>query len=153
VVREAFASWGHHIQNQLATRFNLLIPMKIKLPATALSVRQPWAELIVRGLKTEEFRSSLTHHRGEVLIYAARAFDMDEWVRATRDRFYASRLKRMQPDDLPFGQIVGSVRIIDCAPRGTRGWVWHLGGACRFGRPFGFIGRVQPRFWKVHKLV
>jgi predicted transcriptional regulator len=38
----------------------------------ALSVRQPWAELILRGIKTIEVRSRLTKIRGCVQIYASR---------------------------------------------------------------------------------
>ena len=36
----------------------------------ALSVRQPWAELIVAGLKDVENRTWRTDYRGPVLIHA-----------------------------------------------------------------------------------
>ena len=39
----------------------------------ALSIRQPYAELILRGVKTAEFRSRRTHILGErFYIYAAK---------------------------------------------------------------------------------
>ncbi|HVC58350.1 MAG TPA: ASCH domain-containing protein [Candidatus Acidoferrales bacterium] len=51
-----------------------------------LSVKQPYADLIVKGLKTVELRSWNTNYRGELLIHASsepdkegmRRFNMDE---------------------------------------------------------------------------
>ena len=37
----------------------------------ALTIRQPWAKLILRGIKTIEVRSRLTRVRGRVYIYAS----------------------------------------------------------------------------------
>src|SRR3954466_10018261 len=42
-------------------------------PMRALSIRQPWAELILRGVKTVEYRSRPTHVVGQRFwLYAAR---------------------------------------------------------------------------------
>lgn len=38
---------------------------------TALSVRQPWADRIARGIKTIELRTWRTNYRGPLLICAA----------------------------------------------------------------------------------
>ena len=38
----------------------------------AITVRQPWAHLIVTGRKSVEHRSWRTHHRGPLLIHAAK---------------------------------------------------------------------------------
>ena len=43
----------------------------VELPTRALSIKQPWAELILRGKKTIEVRSRRTHVRGRVQIYAS----------------------------------------------------------------------------------
>ena len=40
-----------------------------------LSVRQPWAWLIVSGYKNEEMRSWETHYRGRLYIHAGKSFD------------------------------------------------------------------------------
>ena len=47
----------------------------------ALSVKQPWAALIVAGLKTIEVRRWPTGRRGRILIHAAREPDKraDVW--------------------------------------------------------------------------
>lgn len=39
----------------------------------ALSVKQPWAELIARGEKTIETRGKATRHRGPLLIVSCRS--------------------------------------------------------------------------------
>ena len=41
----------------------------------ALSIRQPWASLIVAGIKDIENRSWVTNYRGKLLIHAAQKFD------------------------------------------------------------------------------
>ena len=52
----------------------------------ALSIRQPWAELIVAGLKDIENRTWRTDYRGPVLIHAGMKIepidaDLREWVK------------------------------------------------------------------------
>lgn len=40
----------------------------------ALGVRQPWAELILRGVKTIEVRTVDTRQRGTIYLYASKKF-------------------------------------------------------------------------------
>jgi hypothetical protein len=49
--------------------------MALRRPAYALSIKQPWAALIVAGRKTVEVRKWPTTIRGPVYIHAARAVD------------------------------------------------------------------------------
>jgi len=44
-------------------------------PPVAISVKQPWAALIVAGLKTVEVRTWPTRRRGPVLIHASKVAD------------------------------------------------------------------------------
>lgn len=84
-------------------------------PSRALSVRQPYAELILRGLKKAEYRSLRTNIRERVYIYASRKPGPEKaWARAGKD-----------PGDLPTGLLVGTVEIIDCVPDGD-GHAWKL---------------------------
>jgi hypothetical protein len=46
----------------------------------ALSIHQPWAELIARGDKKFETRSWQTHHRGVILIHASKAAILEDFV-------------------------------------------------------------------------
>lgn len=45
------------------------------MPSYALSLKQPWATLLVHGLKTIEVRNWPTARRGRILIHAARVPD------------------------------------------------------------------------------
>ncbi len=73
-------------------------------PRRAISIRQPYAEQILRGLKVREYRSVRTHIRGRVYIYAS-------LHPGAKSQFEALGLG---PTDLPRGFLVGSVEIIGC---------------------------------------
>ena len=60
----------------------------------ALSIRQPWASLVARGLKTVEVRSWSTPYRGPLLICAAARRHLDE----------------------PVGVALAVVDLLDCRP-------------------------------------
>lgn len=69
-----------------------------------LTIKQPWASLIMLGLKKYEFRSWKTEYRGELLIHAGKGIDKDGM----------ERLKKYIPEDIPYEGIIGKVRLIDC---------------------------------------
>lgn len=84
-------------------------------PRRALSIRQPYAEAILRGIKQIEYRSRPTNIRERVYIYASLTpgFAEDFTDLALR------------PGDLPTGVLVGTVEIVDCV--GVDGeYDWHL---------------------------
>ncbi|MBR8838892.1 MAG: ASCH domain-containing protein [Stigonema ocellatum SAG 48.90 = DSM 106950] len=43
----------------------------------ALSVREPWASLLVHGCKNEEYRGRNTKRRGLVLIHSSLTYQID----------------------------------------------------------------------------
>lgn len=69
-----------------------------------LTIKQPWATLIMQGDKRFEFRSWPVKYRGELLIHAGK----------TIDKKSAERLKKYLPEKLPTGQILGKVKLVDC---------------------------------------
>lgn len=69
-----------------------------------LTIKQPWATLIMQGDKKFEFRSWQTHYRGELLIHAGKGIDKEA----------IKRLKKYLPEELPFGKILGKVTLVDC---------------------------------------
>ena len=77
-------------------------------PLKAISLWQPWASLIVAGLKTTETRGWTTKHRGPLIIHAAKR-PIDAFGRALCER-YASVLGE---DALPLGAVVGICQLID----------------------------------------
>jgi superfamily II DNA or RNA helicase len=76
----------------------------------ALSIRQPFAEAIMRGTKTTEYRSGNTNIRGRILIYASltRYGDNEE-----TEMLQEFGIKDVEADDLSRGVIVGSVELYD----------------------------------------
>jgi hypothetical protein len=79
------------------------------MPSTvyALSVKQPWAALLVHGRKSVEVRAWPTARRGRILIHAARVPDPrpEAWARVPPELRDAARLA---------GGIVGAVDLTDC---------------------------------------
>ena len=87
-------------------------------PVRALSIRQPHAEAIMRGVKKIEYRSRPTKIRGRILIYASlgRYSSKDESAMMAE---YG--IKDVGCDELPRGVLVGSVELFDC-----EGGDWHV---------------------------
>ncbi len=68
-----------------------------------LSIRQPWASLIVNGYKEYEFRSWNTKYRGEFLIHASKTVEKEYM-----DKFDDYNL------EYKTGCIIGKCTITDC---------------------------------------
>jgi hypothetical protein len=72
----------------------------------ALTIRQPWADMIARGLKTIEVREWLVKHRGPFLIHVGRTVD---W-KAVQVLGYEN------VEELPRGCVIGYAEIQDVFP-------------------------------------
>lgn len=81
-----------------------------------ISLRQPWASLLVAGVKRIETRGWATSFRGRIAIHAGKALGQDEVNACYRQPFAASlaKLGFNQPADLPRGAVIGWVTITDC---------------------------------------
>jgi hypothetical protein len=102
----------------------------------ALSIRQPYAEQILRGTKRFEYRSRPTAIRGRVYIYASLKPGKAEKF----DRMH------VQPGDLPTGVLVGTVEITDCS--GEPGdYKWHLARPQRLKRHLRPTKHPQPAWF------
>ena len=71
-----------------------------------ITIKQPWATLIVEGYKRFEFRSWKTNYRGDILIHAGKGIDKEAM----------ERLKKYLPDEIPIGKIIGKATLTDCIP-------------------------------------
>src|SRR5947208_599784 len=80
-----------------------------RLPPLAygLSIRQPWAALVVRGLKTIEIRSWRTRWRGRIYIHAGRLAD-------ERPEAWGHVVPELQPLAQLRGGLIGAVEVTDC---------------------------------------
>ena len=81
----------------------------------ALSIRQPWAELILQGRKTIEVRTWATQHRGELWLHAG----------AVRDG-RALRRFDLPAADLTVGALIGKCELYDCIEFSAATWdLWR----------------------------
>lgn len=91
----------------------------------ALSIRQPWAWLIVNGYKDIENRSWPTRLRGEVLVHASKGMTREEYddvelMLALDERLQYIRLPAFE--QLERGGIVGKVIITGCITASRSPW-------------------------------
>ena len=82
------------------------------LPTVALSIRQPWAWLIVNGHKPVENRTWSTSYRGELLIHAGKAFDA-EGLASVLQVF--PHMRDVLPQQFDLGGIVGTAAKVGAA--------------------------------------
>lgn len=118
-------------------------------PVRALTIRQPWPELILRGRKPFEIRSWNTKYRGPLVLHAGAKVDSNS----------ATQLG-LNPDELIFGAFVGVALLKDVRPykredarllkkkRGGFGYwspglfAWVLTQSRRFIRPIEAKGKL-----------
>lgn len=106
----------------------------MKKPERALSIRQPYAEMIMRGEKTVEIRSGTTHIRERVYIYASKKPGEQK----------AFKKLKMTPEDLAVGVLVGTVEIVGCTKKQEKEYHWHLSEPKRLAKPVKPENRPQP---------
>ena len=127
---------------------------KSLLELPVLSIRQPYAWLVVNGIKDIENRSKRTRKRQRILIHASSSRQeltpkVLEWCQARTDR------KLPAIDDFETGGIVGIVEITDCVRRHSSPWKspsnygWVLANAqpLKFRACKGFVTFFYPD-WK-----
>ncbi|MDD2435301.1 MAG: ASCH domain-containing protein [Bacilli bacterium] len=68
-----------------------------------ISIKQPWASLIVHGYKPYEYRSWKTLYRGELLIHASKTYNKQDVLKFNHLGI-----------DFPTGCIIGKVMLEDC---------------------------------------
>ena len=93
----------------------------------ALSIRQPWAWLVVHGYKDIENRTWSTEFRGRVYVHAGQRMAPDDYPEL---REYISRAGIVVPARLARGAIVGEVTIKGCLSVSDSPW---------FCGPYGFL--------------
>ena len=86
----------------------------------ALSIRQPWAWLIVNGYKDIENRSRRTHFRGRIYVHTGKNIaSLDDFPEQWE---YIRQSGIVIPPNLPTGAIVGEVTIADCVEFSKSPW-------------------------------
>lgn len=98
----------------------------------AITVKQPWASLIVEGIKDIENRTWPTKYRGRVLIHSAHKPVKGLACEALTPVQYAKAFSSERLDALvgPNGYIIGSVEIVDCVINHSSIWAEKTEGWC-----------------------
>jgi hypothetical protein len=89
----------------------------------ALSILQPWAWLIVSGLKDIENRSWRTEFRGRFLVHAGKSYTRaDHELYRERFRVECSIILPPRFEELARGAIVGQAELVDCVRQHPSKW-------------------------------
>ena len=132
------------------TPYRITGTVEMAEPRYGLSLKQPWASLVVAGRKSIEVRSWPTPRRGPILIHAARIPDAraEAWAWVPPELMAATKV---------VGGIIGAAEITGCleyrdADAFAVDRVLHLNEAAWFRPPvlYGFIvskARALP-FWR-----
>jgi hypothetical protein len=79
--------------------------------AKVVSLFQPYAQLVVMGVKLIETRTWATKYRGEILIHASQGFHRG-LMRLVGEHPFRNYIKLMA-HELPTGKIIGKVNLVD----------------------------------------
>lgn len=88
----------------------------------ALSIRQPWAWLIVNGHKDIENRTWATKFRGPLLIHASKGMTRDDYLACEIFCADIPGVKLPAFEDLQRGGIVGQAEMTDCVRKSESPW-------------------------------
>lgn len=89
----------------------------------ALSIKQPWASLIVHGIKDIENRTWKTNYRGRIYIHSSiKEYSIDRVLDQDQLNCVNSKWEVGNYPDMPASAIIGEVDILDCVV--NYGSVW-----------------------------
>ena len=117
----------------------------------ALTIKEPWATLIISGYKKYEFRSWKTNYRGKILIHAGKTLEKD-----VEKRFEEYNLK------YNMGYIIREAELVDCIlvdekleqeliklnktvygrSRHVRNYAWKLENIKKYEKPIHINGKL-----------
>jgi len=86
----------------------------------AISIKQPWASLIVEGIKDIENRNWFTHYRGRFYIHTGKGFDTQGAVLVSR--LHPQYKCLVEESRQIRGGIIGHVNLINCVTKHESSW-------------------------------
>jgi hypothetical protein len=105
-------------------------PLDLSAPTLrALSVQQPWVELILRGEKNLEYRSRRMREMGPLLLHASGTLKLENFDGQDAD-----------PDTLPYRALVGIVDVVGVQEVEPGLYAWQLAHPRRFAQPLPYSG-------------
>lgn len=114
----------------------------------AITICQPFASAIIKGIKTIENRNWKTHCRGKLTIHAGLS---KGWLERVSPAYREVLEPLGEFEKLPFGMIIGVVDLDDCVkfdhkevidkPFATGPYCWILKNPREFKKPIPWRGR------------
>lgn len=125
------------------------LPFKIQ-DLKALSIKQPWASLIVKNIKNIENRTWGVDNERWMLVHASKEYDKNTLKTKLN---IIKRLETIKWRDYPTGAIIGIVHVknieincdIDKYFWATGPKCWHIDFAYEFNRPIKCVGKLS--YW------
>lgn len=125
----------------------------------ALTIRQPWSQLIVAGAKNIENRDWLTYFRGRIAIHSsaqmtrAELEDACDFMKTFIPRF-STRIFSAEAQGYPKGAVLGTVDLIGCVTASDSPWFcgkygFVLRNAVKFAQPIPCKGALG--LWELPK--
>jgi|SRR3954451_437539 hypothetical protein len=124
----------------------------------ALTVRQPWAALIMAGYKDVENRSRQTHYRGIIALHVSlKRSAMDRPHRHGPEPMSAEAVRAMMiawEQNTDAGHVIGTVAIVGCVRDSESPWAfadhWHwvLANPVAFSNPVPATGKLGLWNWE-----
>ena len=96
----------------------------------ALSIKQPWAQLIIIGAKDVENRSRPTSFRGRFAVHVSlKRADYEDVDIEAIPRDLREPVKRAWERNASAGRVIGTVELVDCVRDSNSIWAidnyWH----------------------------
>lgn len=103
-----------------------------------LTIKEPWASLIINGYKEYEFRSWKTNYRGKILIHSGKTLEKEQ-------------AKKFEDYNLEYscGEIIGEAELVDCI-KVTEEFNKYLKQKNKL--VYGNSGHVQNYAWKLENI-
>lgn len=107
----------------------------------ALTVKQPWASLIVAGIKNIENRTWRTKLRGKIYVHAGADYPYVDLTDEQEDPIRGDLRYNFIKRRFPISAIIGEIDVIDCvqnhpsvwAEQGV--WNWVLANPVKYDQP------------------
>jgi len=101
----------------------------------ALTIKQPWAWLIIRGWKDVENRTWKTNYRGPILIHTSKQWNVKDLEAANRIIYPTTLSDNVEHYNL--GYVIGIAELYDCVEHHDSKW---------FEGPYGFLLKNAKQF-------
>lgn len=104
----------------------------------ALTIKEPWATLIIEGYKEYEFRSWKTNYRGKILIHAGKSLEKEQYKKFKNYNIECS-----------CGEIIGEAYLTECI-KVTEEFDKEL--KKKDGIVYGNSGHIENYAWKLENI-